>query len=180
MTTTTDIQKILQNKKNDNDDVYEYNLTPEYDDDAWCDAIMEARGSGVPHASFCDTKDKFVLTPEHLGYEEFVYYWLNGWADYDCWTALDMKANNSTIVQANKDLVEVGKKLLPFAKVVVCFPSGSGKGYISCILKLLDSDSSYESIQEDFRDDMVLFVYAKLDKLIEQVEQEQKGCDEKK
>ena len=69
---------VLKNKSKSGDKYYKYNLTPPADDYDWQDAVLEARGNGIPIASFGDTADKFVFTPKHFGYQDFDYIFGRG------------------------------------------------------------------------------------------------------
>jgi hypothetical protein len=131
---------------------------------AWNDAIKEARGSGVSIKSFCDTQDKVVLHPGHLGYD-FDYYWGRSyWSREDCW---DINVNNIKREEANNKLWILMKELTQLQyEVWVVFPSGCDKGYLSTYLFDGEEHKRFNSLDELLHelpqpqlDEMVLFVF---------------------
>lgn len=142
------VKKCFTNKLASNDTYNHYALTPDENDEGWRSAIVEARGYGIPIASFGDTRDKLVLHPGHLGYN-FDYYWGNGsWSDSTCWNEF-----TEEIGDAYDDLQEIGNFLEGTEKFTVsyCNVSGSCKGYLS-------TDFLW-GCRENEVSDIVLFVY---------------------
>lgn len=166
------LKKICQGKQKAKDRCYKYNITPDVDDENWCDAIFEARDRGIPIASFGDTRDKTVLHAGHFGYN-FDYFWGRGtWGD-SCWTYSVKKTkkyesdtseedcfdvDDETIIKGTNELVAVGKHLLTLGlQVWIVNVSGSGKGHLSTIPNYLTADFEYK--YEHFNQDYVLFVF---------------------
>lgn len=153
-----DILKIFHGKINSNDPFYQYNITPGIDD-GWYGAIFEARGYGIPIASFGDTSDKLVFHPGHLGYN-FDYAWGNGsWTDRSCW---NKKVDKTIISEANSRIFNIAKLLCKKYKVHLVNVSGTCKGYLSTqLFESKNLEDNYDVFKENnyLTDDLVLFVY---------------------
>lgn len=154
-------------------------VTPNLNDPGWNDAVLEARDRGVPIAAFGDTADKIVIHPGHLGYGGFDYFWGHGhWSRESCWftdskSSIDegngqidhrvLANRRDTATHANQRLYHIGQLLAGVVRVWMVHPSGNNKGYLSCELRELDPEQSFDhfikTVSADDCDDWVLFVY---------------------
>ena len=135
-----------------------YNVTPPAYD--FYGAVEEARGFGIPIASFGNTRDKIVIHPGHLGYN-FNYFWGQGhWASASCW---DVSQDSETEERQNDasrflDALALYLQKERRMKVWRVWPSGNDKGHLStriCKGAVLDKDD--KDLQCDT--EKVLFVF---------------------
>ena len=135
--------------------IYEFSITPPKSHPSWKDVIFEARGRGIPIASFGNTQDKIVIHPGNIheiidcDTYDFSYFWGEGiWGSQDCWSEKESPKRRKQarfLLDLLKDYLERELKL----KVLYCIPKGNEKGYLSTIVS--------ENIEEN--DNAVLFVF---------------------
>jgi len=151
------LAEIFENKQNSCNDKNIYYITP--DNFKWQADIYEARGHGHPIACYGDTSDKFVLTPQHLGYNTFSYsskeWGIQGW---------DSDTNSELIEKGNKEIYEIGLELAKKYKVWLVSVNITYKGYTSnTILELPDFD--IKKLIDINADNLVLFVFEDFEKV---------------
>lgn len=120
-----------------------------------CGSIEEARSSGISYKLLCDTRDKFVIHPGHLGCEEFDYPFEKGsWGD--CSGGLSSKiirAMSERIVGVGRAFKELGFE---------CYLIGlncDGKGYLSLDGVEVVNQGKINLDEYPLDRDVVLFVY---------------------
>jgi len=121
-----DTQRLIEILKNGNYSPSKSTTFPEKCKE-WNDAIYEAREHGIPLSSFCDTLDKFVITPADLGYG-FDYIFAD-----DNWGCADACYKDMILadkIKAYDELVDIAKILNKKCHVSAVFIDGDGRGYL--------------------------------------------------
>jgi hypothetical protein len=148
------VKSILLTKEKSEDFVHKYVLTPTMKDLRDCD-IIEARGAHsdcISIYSFCDTRDKKVITLAHLGYDY----------DYNIYCPLTAQWSSNDHRELEdidfSELFELGRALREMHTVwlVSVKISGKGRNY-SDVADIKDTDSVNEAIKNGY--DFVLFVF---------------------
>ena len=148
MSDADDLNLIITNKKIANDIYHKYCTTPDVNEGDWNDAVLEARGHGIPIASFGDTLDKIVLHAGHLKYKFDYMFGRDTWGD-DMWEEV---TNDDKKKKVRERLLNIGKQLLEKYTIYAVTIHGSCKGYLSTTFNLINKDTELENFD-------VLFVY---------------------
>jgi hypothetical protein len=113
------VNKILRVKKESDDMIWKYMLTPHYREMG--NDISEARGhcnDNISILSFCDTADKKVITMEHLGHYYRYLPFEGSWGENQYEKGLDFSK-----------LEDLGYHLQKKYEVWFVFVSIDGRGY---------------------------------------------------
>lgn len=128
-----------------------------------CDAIEEARGYGISYKLFCDTRDKFVVTPATLGCNKFSYVF-----DHESWGDCIDRIDEAENINYFLRLYNLGRTLSKYGfKVYLMGIDCSGRGYLNLYHRrikkddpVLTADDIDEDLEYRFVDkDYVIFVY---------------------